>query len=96
VLPQSEAPGIRRLRSELHGEVKALLLEAGDADALLRFADTDHGREDRDVWAAAARLLPPASPRRQQVAAQLAALDRELGIPVQRVGGARNVAATSA
>ena len=79
LLPASQAPGIASLRDRLHGELRAALLGSGDADALLRFADTDHGRFDYGAWSAAARALTAASPRREQVLAHLRLLDNELG-----------------
>jgi hypothetical protein len=79
LLPQSQAPGIARLRDHLHAEMRAVLVASGDADALLRFADTEHGRFDHDLWSAAARALTSRSPRRDQVLAHLRRLDHELG-----------------
>ncbi len=58
VLPASEAPGIVQLRSDLHSDLRAALLAAGDPDALLRMADTPHGRLDFELWAAALETLP--------------------------------------
>lgn len=78
VLPQSEAPAVRELRADLHHRLRAGLLRSGDADALLRFADTAHGADDYEVWLASLRALPPASPRRPQVEAHLARLDAAL------------------
>lgn len=78
VLPASSAPGVRRLRDELHMYLRSCLLVCDDADALLSFADTDHGRDDYEIWARTLAVLPPTSPRRAQVVAQLARLDAEL------------------
>jgi hypothetical protein len=83
ILPKSESPGVVRLREELHEHLRATLLQVGDADALLRFADTDHGRLDWEIWHAAWSALPASSSRGEQVLAHLAYLDRELGaLPV--------------
>ncbi|MBZ5740504.1 GAF domain-containing protein [Nocardioides mangrovi] len=79
VLPTSAAPLISQLRDDLHLEVRAALLASSDADALLGFADTPHGRDDYELWAHALAVLPPSSPRRPQVTAHVARLDRELG-----------------
>jgi hypothetical protein len=78
VLPASEAPGIVQLRNDLHGDLRAALLAAGDPDALLRMADTPHGRLDVDLWAAALATLPPGSPRSAQIQAHLQRLGDEL------------------
>lgn len=78
LLPTSEAPGVVRLRSSLHEELRQGLLRSGDPDALLRFGDTEHGRFDWQVWRAAAELLDPSSPRWPGVRTHLAFLDAEL------------------
>jgi transcriptional regulator of acetoin/glycerol metabolism len=78
VLPASEAPGIVQLRQDLHSEVRSALLAAGDPDALLRMADTPHGRLDFELWATALDTLPAGSPRRAQIRAHLSRLTDEL------------------
>ena len=80
LLPMSEAPGVVRLRSSLHEELRQGLLRSGDPDALLRFGDTEHGRFDWQVWRAAAELLDPSSPRWPGVRTHLAFLDAELSL----------------
>lgn len=90
LLPSSEAPGVVRLRQRLHQDLRAALFRARDPDALLRFADTDHGRLDWQAWHTASSWLAPSSPRRGQVREHLAYLDRELGVgatSAQRSGG---------
>ncbi len=79
VLPASTAPAVEQLRDELHMYVRSCLLAADDADALLSFADTAHGRDDFEIWERVLPILPPTSPRHAQVAAQVAKLDAELG-----------------
>lgn len=79
VLPASTAPGVERLREELHMHVRSCLLASDDADALLSFADTGHGRDDFEIWSRVLAILPPGSPRYAQVEAHVEALDRELG-----------------
>ncbi|MET0931156.1 MAG: GAF domain-containing protein [Aeromicrobium sp.] len=79
VLPASTAPAVERLRDELHMHVRSSLLVSDDADALLSFADTAHGRDDFEVWEQALSILPPSSPRHAQVAAHVESLDLELG-----------------
>jgi hypothetical protein len=59
--------------------VRSCLLAAGDADALLSFADTAHGRDDFEIWERVLAILPLTSPRHAQVAAHVAELDAELG-----------------
>ncbi len=78
LLPASEAPGVLRLRSALHEQVRAAAIASADPDALLRFGDTDHGRLDWQVWRAAASALEPASPRAPAVRSHLSYLESEL------------------
>ncbi len=79
VLPASAAPGVEALREDLHLELVSALVAGEDADALLSFADTPHGREDLAVWSRALEILPPSSPRHAQVAAHVGKLDRLYG-----------------
>ena len=78
-LPHSDAPGVVAWREELHHELRHTLLASRDPDALLTFADTDHGRLDLELWTAALRALPPGSPRLAQVRAHVELLGRDLG-----------------
>jgi transcriptional regulator of acetoin/glycerol metabolism len=80
VLPASRAPAVERLRDELHMHVRSCLLVSNDADALLSFADTVHGREDFEVWERVLSILPPSSPRHAQVAGHVRQLDLQLGL----------------
>ncbi|MEJ7633690.1 GAF domain-containing protein [Aeromicrobium sp.] len=79
ILPASTAPAVERLRDEIHMYVRSCLLAADDADALLSFADTPHGRDDFEIWERILAILPPTSPRHAQVAAHVARLDLDLG-----------------
>jgi hypothetical protein len=67
VLPFSEAPAVVELRDDVHQRLRDGLLRRRDPDALLCFADTDHGRHDVAIWQAALDSLPPGSPRHAQV-----------------------------
>ncbi len=79
VLPSSTAPAVEDLRDDVHQRLRSALLAGDDADALLSFADTPHGREDLDVWSRARDVLPASSPRYAQVAAHVERLDALLG-----------------
>jgi transcriptional regulator of acetoin/glycerol metabolism len=79
VLPASVAPAVERLRAELHMQVRSCLLVCDDADALLSFADTAHGRDDYGVWQRVLAILPASSPRYAQVMDHVEHLDDELG-----------------
>lgn len=78
VLPHSEAPAVIALRESVHGALRSALISGTDADALLSFADTPHGRDDLELWQRALDILPVSSPRYVQVAAHVEALDRDL------------------
>lgn len=75
VLPASTAPAVEELRDDLHLELRSALLAGADADALLSFADTPHGREDLEVWTRVLQILPFTSPRYAQVEAHVTRLD---------------------
>jgi transcriptional regulator of acetoin/glycerol metabolism len=79
VLPTSTAPAVVRLRDELHMHLRSYLLAGDDADALLSFADTQHGQDDHEIWSRIMAVLPLGSPREAQVLAQLDRLDADLG-----------------
>ena len=49
LLPGSAAPGVAMLRDHLHERLRARLLAAGDADSLLRWLNTRHGRPDTAI-----------------------------------------------
>ena len=78
LLPLSESPAIIELRTDLHQALRSRLIAAGDADALLAFADTPHGHDDFEIWQAAYAALPATSPRRTEVEAHLETLDAAL------------------
>ncbi len=78
ILPDSRAPGVSRLRDELHELVRSSLLGSDDPDAVLSFADTPHGVDDYAMWEHAVAIVPSSSPRAAQVAAHLRRLDAEL------------------
>jgi hypothetical protein len=84
VLPASEAPWVRRLRAELHGGLRAALLHQADPDLLLRYCESPDGRDDQELWQACLSALPPGSPRRPWLRAQLERINDELGLPPRR------------
>ncbi|WP_162606444.1 GAF domain-containing protein [Jiangella asiatica] len=79
LLPRSIAPGVVTMRYRLHGWLRNVLLQSGDAEALRRYARTASGREDVQIWRAVLDRLSPASPHRAEAAAVLADLDDNLG-----------------
>jgi hypothetical protein len=78
VLPRSEAPGIADLRHRVSSLLREALLTDGSAESLLKYAELPEGRDDVGVRLAALKLLPPRSPKRAAVVADLERLDAEL------------------
>jgi len=79
LLPQSDAPGIRRLRDRLAGELRAAVLAAGSPDLLAAWTRTRWGGDDLPMWQAQLGLLPAGSALRPLVAAECDRLEAELG-----------------
>ena len=78
VLPHSEAPGIVELREKVSALLREAVLNDGSAEALLKYAGLPEAKNDVDVRLAALRLLPPRSPKRAAVVAELERLESEL------------------
>ncbi|MCA4132983.1 GAF domain-containing protein [Arthrobacter sp. M4] len=78
VLPRSEAPGIVELRERVSQLLREAVLTDGSAESLLKYAALPEARDDVDVRLAALRLLPPRSPKRAAVVAELERLEAEL------------------
>lgn len=81
LLPYSEAPGIVAMREELAEELRQAVIASRRVDLLAAWTRSAWGAEDYQAWAAQASLLPTGSPLTPLVRAQLARLDRELGVP---------------
>jgi hypothetical protein len=78
VLPRSEAPGIIELRDRVSSLLREAVLTDGSADALLKYAELPEAKDDVGVRTAALKLLPPRSPKRAAVVADLERLENEL------------------
>src|SRR6478736_104004 len=78
VLPRSEAPGIRELRNRVSALLREAVLTDGSAESLLKYAELPEARDDVGVRTAALKLLPPRSPKRAAVVADLERLEAEL------------------
>ncbi|MDQ0819849.1 hypothetical protein QFZ79_002139 [Arthrobacter sp. V4I6] len=78
VLPRSEAPGITELRNRVSSLLREAVLTGGSAESLLKYARLPEARDDVEVRLAALKLLPPRSPKRAAVVADLERLDAEL------------------
>ncbi len=79
VLPRSEAPGIAELRSRVSSLLREAVLTDGSAESMLKYAELPEARDDVGVRTAALKLLPPRSPKRAAVVADLERLETELG-----------------
>ncbi|MEV7635565.1 GAF domain-containing protein [Pseudarthrobacter enclensis] len=80
VLPRSEAPGIVELRDKVSGLLREAILTDGSAESMLKFAALPEARDDVGIRRAALRLLPPRSPKRAAVVAELERLEAELSV----------------
>lgn len=78
VLPRSEAPGIAELRTRVSSLLRDAVLTDGSAESLLRYAELPEARDDVEVRIAALKLLPPRSPKRAAIVADLERLEAEL------------------
>jgi hypothetical protein len=78
VLPRSEAPGIIRLRERVSALMREAVLTDGSAETLLKYAELPEATDDVGVRTAALKLLPPRSPKRAAVVADLERLEAEL------------------
>jgi hypothetical protein len=79
VLPRSEAPGVIELRNKVSSLLREAVMTDGSAESLLRYAGLPEARDDVGIRRAALRLLPPRSPKRAAVVADLERLEAELG-----------------
>ena len=88
LLPDSQAPGVERLRQQLEQHVRASLLAAGDLLLLDAWAHTPSGTEDLAVWEALVAALPAGSARWAMAVSRVRALmvDYGLAAPDPRQG----------
>lgn len=77
LLPRSDAPEIRELRDELEVGLRRAILDAGDVDLLVAFAQHAVGRTDLEVLDRLAYALPRSDPRRPEIVARRARLVAE-------------------
>ncbi|MEU6158057.1 GAF domain-containing protein [Streptomyces sp. NPDC047130] len=90
LLPSSQAPAVARLRRRTADALRAALIARGDPDLLADWAHAPWGEDDLEVWRALAAVRPTAPVR-----ARLAALERELGVPLPPFGLRRPVATSA-
>jgi hypothetical protein len=78
LLPGSTAPGVEGLRDDLARRLGESIRTSGSVDVLLRWVATAQGGDDELARRELLRLLPPRSPRRAGLVAQLAATPADL------------------
>jgi len=78
LLPQSEAPGVRRMRAELERGLRAAVLNSARLDLMVSWTRSRWGAEDLPMWRAQLALLPPNSPLRPLAVAEANRLDADL------------------
>jgi len=75
LLPASEAPGVIERRDQLHHQLRAALIASGDVNLMVTWTRSRWGAEDLQMWQHQARALPPSSPLRPLVVAEIRRLD---------------------
>ncbi|MGF6833336.1 transcriptional regulator of acetoin/glycerol metabolism [Paenarthrobacter sp. TE4293] len=78
VLPRSEAPGVVQLRERVSHLLREALLSDGSVDSLLKYAELPEAKYDVDLRLAVLKLLPPRSPKRAAMVADLERIETEM------------------
>ena len=78
LLPRSEAPGVVQLRERVSHLLREALLSDGSVDSLLKYAELPEAKYDVDLRLAVLKLLPPRSPKRAAVVADLERIEADL------------------
>lgn len=78
VLPRSSAPGVERVRDDLAARVRGEVLAGDDPEVLVRWAATDEGADDWEVWQALVTCTAPGSARHLWAASRLVGLEQRL------------------
>ncbi|CAB4917561.1 unannotated protein [freshwater metagenome] len=81
LLPGSEAPGVVRLREDLHAWLRASALQTPDLDALWAWVDGPGGQDDLIAWIRFLGRVAPLDPRRPLAVARVRSLRRRLAAP---------------
>jgi hypothetical protein len=79
LLPPSEAPEVVRIRADLHGWLRALVLADGAQELVVNWTQSRWGADDLEMWHRQCALLPSASPLRPRAESMVERLDAELG-----------------
>jgi hypothetical protein len=78
ILPRSTAPGVTRLREQLHMSLREAVRRSGQADLMSTWTRSSWGADDYDMWLAQRDALGTHSPMLPLVDGQIARLDVEL------------------
>lgn len=76
ILPDSLAPGVRELQSEIETLMREVILTDASKDVLLEYVESELGRNDVEALALLLRILPQKSPRRAGVVTRLELLEQ--------------------
>lgn len=79
LLPDSEAPAIRKLRAQIGDHLRELVLERGTAQQLWAYAQRPEAADDLDVLMAILQVALPDAPERTAAAARARELRGEAG-----------------
>jgi hypothetical protein len=79
ILPRSSAPGVVRLREQLHMSLREAVRRSGQADLMSTWTRSSWGTDDYEMWLAQRAAVGASSPMLALIDGQLARLDRELG-----------------
>lgn len=79
ILPRSTAPGVVRLRDQLHLSLREGVRRSGQADLLSTWTRSSWGADDYEMWQAQRSAVGPTSPMLALIDGQIARLDREFG-----------------
>jgi len=79
ILPRSTAPGVVRLREQLHMSLREAVRRSGQPDLMSTWTRSSWGSDDYEVWLAQRESVGSSSPMLALIDGQLARLDAELG-----------------
>ncbi len=78
ILPRSTAPGVVRLREQLHMSLREGVRRSGQADLMSAWTRSSWGCDDYAMWQAQRTAVGPRSPMLPLIDGQIARLDSEL------------------
>lgn len=79
ILPRSTAPGVVRLREQLHMSLREAVRRSGQPDLMSAWTRSSWGSDDYEVWLAQREAVGANSPMLALIDGQLARLDADLG-----------------